>query len=325
MLTALAAGFVAATNAKDSLDILVMGDWGGSPNSPYTTTDEVDSAKIMGEVGSTYDVDMVWGLGDNFYDNGVKNEYDSRFKHTFEDVFDASSLNKIPFYMVAGNHDHYGNVTGEIEYSNHSARWRFPDYWYTHSFKVPGTDFTLQLVMIDTVLLDGISFSHDFCEKYNITDCPIQPRGPADPALAQTQYEWIEATLAASKADFIVVCGHYPVYSIAEHGSTADLIKNLKPLLTKYKVQTYMSGHDHTFEYIDSGDGVDYVDTGGTHVCDSSTSHSNTIPKDSLKFHGCEDGGFTRIRVDKDGMAIYYYYGKSSEVKYTVPTRKSRN
>ena len=77
---------------------------GGSPNSPYTTSDEVDSAKIMGEIGSTYNVDMAWGLGDNFYDDGVKNEYDKRFQETFENVFTADSLKKIPFYMVAGTH-----------------------------------------------------------------------------------------------------------------------------------------------------------------------------------------------------------------------------
>eukprot|EP00486_Rosalina_sp_Unknown_P001182 CAMPEP_0201565028 /NCGR_PEP_ID=MMETSP0190_2-20130828/3849_1 /ASSEMBLY_ACC=CAM_ASM_000263 /TAXON_ID=37353 /ORGANISM="Rosalina sp." /LENGTH=140 /DNA_ID=CAMNT_0047981995 /DNA_START=45 /DNA_END=463 /DNA_ORIENTATION=+ len=139
MLAALVTAIFATANAKSSLDILVMGDWGGSPSSPYTTPDEKDSAKIMGEVASTYSVDMAWGLGDNFYNDGVKNEYDSRFKETFEDVFTASSLAKIPFYMVAGNHDHNGNVTGEIMYSNHSSRWTFPDYYYTKIFKVPNT------------------------------------------------------------------------------------------------------------------------------------------------------------------------------------------
>jgi len=86
-----------------------------------------------------------------------------------------------------------------------------------------------------------------------------------------------------------------------------------------------MSGHDHTFEYINTGDGIDYIDTGGTHTCDSSTAHSNTIPKDSLKFHGCDQGGFTRIRVDYSGLTTYYYYGSDSKVKYTVPTRKPRD
>ena len=37
---------------------------------------------------------------------------------TFEDVFDGSYLKDTNFYVCAGNHDHYGNVTGEIYYSN---------------------------------------------------------------------------------------------------------------------------------------------------------------------------------------------------------------
>eukprot|EP00483_Globobulimina_turgida_P005583 UN05593 len=165
MLGALVGLFVVSNAAKSSLDILIMGDWGGQPNSPYTTVDEVDTAKIMGEIGSTFDVDMVWALGDNFYDNGIKNENDKRFKETFEDVFTASSLTKIPFYVVAGNHDHYGNVTGQIMYSNHSSRWRFPDYWYTYTYKIPDTSYTLQLIMIETVPLSGNTYNEEYCAK----------------------------------------------------------------------------------------------------------------------------------------------------------------
>ncbi len=66
-----------------------------------------------------------------------------------------------------------------------------------------------------------------------IKDCSIHPRGPDDETLAEPQYQWIEDTLAASKADYIIVAGHYPIYSIAEHGSTADLVKNLMPILQK--------------------------------------------------------------------------------------------
>ena len=57
----------------------------------------------MGEIADDFDVDMVWGLGDNFYERGITDEYDFRFNVTFESVFTAKSLSKIPFYMVAGN------------------------------------------------------------------------------------------------------------------------------------------------------------------------------------------------------------------------------
>ena len=52
------------------------------------------------------------------------------------------------FSMVAGNHDHHGNVTGEIMYSNHAS--------YGHLFII-----TLQLLMIDTVELVGIADDKD--------------------------------------------------------------------------------------------------------------------------------------------------------------------
>ena len=60
-----------------------------------------------------------------------------RFKKTYEDVYNQAELEKIPWYVIAGNHDHYGNVSAEIEYStnpqNANGRWKFPN-WYAVVF-----------------------------------------------------------------------------------------------------------------------------------------------------------------------------------------------
>ena len=79
-----------------SLDILVMGDWGGKDVAPFTTTPERSSASMMSKLAEQYGVDMVWGLGDNMYEEGVEHEFDTRFHQTFEKVFDSSSLSETP-------------------------------------------------------------------------------------------------------------------------------------------------------------------------------------------------------------------------------------
>jgi hypothetical protein len=46
----------------------------------------------------------------------------------------------------------------------------------------------------------------------------------------------------------LLVAGHYPVYSMGEHGDTDELKNYLVPLLEKYHVNAYFNGHDHFSE-----------------------------------------------------------------------------
>lgn len=94
------------------------------------------------------------------------------------------------------------------------------------------------------------------------------------------------------------IAGHYPVYSICEHGPTDLLVFKLKPLLEKYNVTAYICGHDHCAETLNDGSNVDYHVVGASHGCDSSTAHKHAVPKDSLKFHyGDGLGAFAAVTV----------------------------
>lgn len=52
------------------------------------------------------------------------------------------------------------------------------------------------------------------------------------------------------RANYLFVAGHYPIYSVSEHGSFKCLESKLDPLLRKYNVNAYLSGHDHNLQVI---------------------------------------------------------------------------
>ena len=149
-MLALISLLVIITNGE--MDIFVIGDWGGAELEPYTTPEQLATADKMNQVAATIPPSMIWAVGDNFYLKGVQDIYDHRFNDVWANVFNGSNIESVPFYVVAGNHDHYGNATAEVDYSHVSSRWIFPDFWYSFTWNVTNTEYTLQLVMIDTIL-----------------------------------------------------------------------------------------------------------------------------------------------------------------------------
>lgn len=286
-------------SSTDSLQFFAIGDWGGINITPYTTNVERAIAKEMGKMADRLKPKFILALGDNFYTLGVKNVDDKRFKETFEDVFTAPSLN-VSWYFCAGNHDHYGNVSAEIEYSKKSTRWNFPDYNYTKIWEIPGAHKSVQVVMIDTVILCGSS---------GLDNELGQPNGSRFPKIAAQQWAWIEETLSKSTADYLLVAGHFPVWSIAEHGPTECLVEQLKPLLEKYQVTAYLCGHDHNLQHLDEGTDVQYIVTGCSNYVNNSTAHSESVPKNSSKFFWADNsklGGFATFEATPEYMDMTF-------------------
>ena len=234
-----------ASSAVEGWNFLVMGDWGGQPVIPYTTKEEVITSKGMGSVSAALNSSYCLALGDNFYYSGVKSTDDHRWKATFEDVFTAPTLQGDDYFRVLlGNHDHLGSTDAQVQYSNISARWRMDDLYWSFS-ETTDDGSTVDTIFIDTVTWAGSDHVVDEFGGVHSVHGDQLP-GPADQAAADAQLEWLEDKLKASTADFIIVAGHYPVYSICEHGSTAAL-QNLIPLLEECVPAFYC--HDACLPY----------------------------------------------------------------------------
>lgn len=227
--------------AQSSVNFLLLGDWGGQGSSPYYTAAQVAVAKGMATIASSINAEFIVAMGDNFYSNGVTSDKDTRFTNTWLNIYTAASLQK-PWYVIAGNHDHNGNVTGQIAYSNDNALWNFPSEYYLLNFKSNDNTVSVDIIMIDTVDLSGAS-------SYAETDPrffdPL-PEIPASELPNNPQWNFINDALVASKANYTLVVGHYPVYSVCEHGPTATLVTNLKPLLEQYQAHMF-NGHDVSY------------------------------------------------------------------------------
>lgn len=300
---------VGVSKNRTSIKFLAVGDWGGLPYPPYVTDVEEATAQEMGKIAEQMGADFILALGDNFYYKGVTSVDSPRFQETYESVYTAKSL-QVPWYVIAGNHDHAGNVKAQIDYSKRSNRWKFPSYYYELNFHIPNTGKTLTIIMLDTVMLCGNS--DDFTDE--------KPRGPLNEVDANRQLTWLEERLALSKADFLLVAGHYPVWSVSEHGPTQCLLQSLYPLLNKYNATAYLCGHDHNLQYIEES-GIGYVVSGAGNFLDPDVRHWNNVPKGSVKFftgQASTMGGFVHAEVTKDKMTVTYFQAKGTSLFRTV-------
>ena len=226
--------------AETGLPFVVVGDWGRDGGRSQR-----DVATQMGKAAAAGGSKFVIAVGDNFYEDGVESVDDPHFRASFEDVYTAPAL-QTPWYAILGNHDYHGNVQAQIDYSGKSSRWHMPARYYTRSEDLPGGG------PVDFFFLD----TSPFVTRY------VGSKTKIDGQDSKAQLAWLEAALKQSGARWKIVIGHHPVFSGgSSHGSTPELIRDVKPLLDRYKVTAYFFGHDHDLQHI-VVDGVNYFGCG---------------------------------------------------------------
>lgn len=246
---------------RNDINIIAIGDWGKggtagditSLGTEFQNDKSLKSfsyqaavARSMQRFIQDHKVDGIITLGDNFYDNGVKSTQDSLWNSLWRDVYGPSLLN-ISWFPTLGNHDYgYGLAGVHAQLLRGSItddeNWKMQSTNYTVRF--PLDDGVLKVIFIDTTTL-APSLNRCCNEKGGISTDIQQER-------IQNQLFHIESMLNDKQNNdtWTIVVGHYPIFSSGEHGDTNELQRYLLPLLQKYKVNAYFSGHDHISEHL---------------------------------------------------------------------------
>ena len=270
-----------ARAAAPGLAFLTVGDWGRDGASHQR-----EVAARMGERAAADAAAFVLSVGDNFYEDGVQSATDPQWRTSFENVYTHPALQR-PWYVALGNHDYRGVPQAQVEYARTSTRWRMPARYYVQSVPLPDGGHADLFVLDTSPMVKRYEAKHD--------GSPMQRNVEAQDAPAQLR--WFAGALAASRADWKIVVAHHPVFSGGSgHGSTPELIADVKPLLEQHGVQLFVNGHDHDLQHIVVGP-VTYVCTG---------TGSETRPVRAIAgTRFCSDrSGFTAYRIAGDTMRV---------------------
>jgi tartrate-resistant acid phosphatase type 5 len=306
---------------EQSLRFYILGDMGGEDNYPYTSSIQTEIAKTIDQDSTQTYPHFFMTTGDNFYENGVHNVTDPRFNETFDDVYQYGKDRDLPWFITAGNHDNYGNVQAQVEYSQVNRRWIFPSTYYSFQYYFGPSSAQVQFFVLDTWMLCGDPVDG----KY----------GPFDEAAANESLAWLEFGLQTSKADYIFLVGHYALYSTGHHGGDSYLVKDIQNLLIKYKVNGYIAGHNHHLEHL-----IMNSTTWPVHLISSGAASKVDKPKSPPKvepmpvdvdvislftFPQADDsdqmGGYVYAELNAD-QARFDYYRSDKKLLYSFSTDK---
>jgi len=207
------------------LHFIALGDWGR--NGEY---DQLQVATQMGLWAAAHPNNFVVSVGDNFYPAGVVSEQDPLWHYSFENIYTAHSL-QCDWYPVLGNHDWESDVDAQVRYSKVSRRWNMPARYYSKEVNI-GNDKVL------FVMMDTNPFLHEDKDGY-----------------VEKQVAWLKGTLANASANvkWKIVIGHHPCYTVGPRINNYDTLtmrKALPQIFKDYKVDVYLSGHDHSLQHL---------------------------------------------------------------------------
>lgn len=294
--TTTGAGGAGGGAAKNVVRFAALGDQGKGNQG------QLDVAAAIAAKCAQDGCDFVQLLGDNIYETGVDSTADAQWQSKFEVPYAAIDL---PFWAVLGNHDYGGNGTGnefgkgqnEVDYTQVSTKWKMPAAYYQHTEK-----------HVDFFALD--------------TNMAMYSQ-------ADGQKSDVPGWIAASTADWKIALGHHPYLSNGPHGNAGEYdglpfvpvvngagVKDLLDTVVCGKVDVYLSGHDHSVQWLVPSCG------GSTELIVSGAGAATTeLPGSNATYYQSLDLGFLYVRIE-DNVFTGEFIDVGGNVVYTRTVTK---
>lgn len=233
-----------ATSAQAATGFIIMGDSGTGKVEQYRV------ANAMVQTCQDKRCDFVLGLGDNIYEYGPNSAVDAQFDAKFEKPFADLA---IPFFMVQGNHDNSLLIPGdggfnqkgfhEVEYTQHSSKWRMPARYYSFEAQNDSALF---------IAFDSNPPNAYFPPLFN-------PYWWPNGTYVKAEKAWLDQTVAGSDSVWKFAFAHHPYMSNGHHMKD-PLLQGHRPYndLVKSslcgKIDFILSGHEHALEVLAAQD-----------------------------------------------------------------------
>jgi len=245
-------------------------------------------------------------LGDNFYPGGLKDTDDPQFEQKFLKIFPF-----IHWFVILGNHDYILNPKAQIQITqeNPNIHWKMPHYFYDSIFKIKNE--TLHIIFIDTCIL-----GRDLTSRLLMNTPSLLQYHHIHQTQYTTHIQWLTKVLSESTSKWKIVCGHYPIYSNGPHQTSLQLGSILLPLLQQYKVDCYISGHDHNLQHIEQH-GIHFLISGSL-----SDSYKPEIRyPQSFRSH---EHGFLKFKIEDDDHLHFEFVNAQSQILHQFSLTKKK-
>jgi hypothetical protein len=296
-----------ANTGSDGVRFAIIGDYGSGS----------EAERAVASLLKSWNPDFIISTGDNNYPNGSVSTIDRNigqyyhdFIYPYKGIYGAgASTNR--FFPALGNHDwdSGGGIVSQIlcallgwltwlvqPFGMHTAFCNHSDFpaGYVDYFTFPGNE-----------------------RYYDFTWGPVQlfaldsdPREPDGVSSTSVQAQWLQSSLASSRAPLKLVYMHHPPFSSGPHGSSAWMQWPYRA----WGADVVVAGHDHTYERI--------IQNGFPYFVDGLGGESRYVFKESVA--GSEvryNADFGVMLVDvNNGKAIFKFTTRTGEVidSYTV-------